>query len=275
MRFMMRPFMLLVASFALAGCWESKQKIYDGSDFYHRNSGELITISDRYGPLGLHFAGAGNRYLPVYTKAKQGTREFPFRKFRIGMVPIDRALATDPSADWIAERKHSRTILKEGSANLMIFVMEADEVEGQGFAFGYVEGNKLSICPDVLQKGSAFHGQFKTFVEADGAPKNRKRGVANLIWYSSGVAQQQDKLECSHYTIETRSEEEFEDILLAIDRGDALRARDGRIFPSPKSQSRKRHDPSEKRACAYGEAICRLFFDEYAKRLEELSEDRP
>jgi hypothetical protein len=157
----------------------------------------------------------------------------------------------------------------------MIFVMEADEVEGQAFAFGYVEGNKLSICPDVLRNGSAFHGRFKTFVEADGTPKNKKRGVANLIWYSSGAAQQQNEWDCSHYTIASRSEEDFEEILQAIDRGDALRARGGRIFPSPKTQSRKRHDPSEKRECAYGEAICRLFFDEYAKRLEELSKDRP
>lgn len=235
---------------SLAGCWESKGPIYDSSDFYHRERGELITISDQYGPLGLHFAGAGNRYLPVYTKAKQGTPEFPFRRFRIGMVPIDRALATDRSADWIADRKHSSALLKDGKAHLMIFVMEADEVEGQGFAFGYVEGNKLSICPEVLQNGSAFHDRFKTFVRADGTTANKKRGVANLIFMSSGVARRQGELDCDHYKVATRSEEEFDEILQAIDRGDALRAREGRIFPIPKPQSGKRHDPSEERECA-------------------------
>ncbi|MEE4211873.1 MAG: hypothetical protein V2I43_21715 [Parvularcula sp.] len=271
MRFMMRPYMLLVACVALVGCWESEQKIYDSSDFYHRKSGELITISDRYGPLGLHFAGAGNRYLPVYTKAKQGTPEFLFRRFRIGMIPIDRALATNRSADWIAEREHSRTILKDGNAHLFILVLEADEVEGQGFAFGYAEGNKLSICPEVLQKGSVFHDRFKTFVLADGAPENKKRGVANLIWYSSGVAKRQGKLDCSHYTVASRSEEDFEEILQAIDRGDALRARGGREFPSPKAQSRKRLDPSEKRECAYTDTVCR-FLRESAKGLAEMAE---
>ncbi len=271
MRTLIRPFVLLFACFALPGCWESKQRIYDSSDFYSRQDGELITISDQYGPLGLHLAGSSKWYLPVYTEAELNTPEFAFRKFRIGLVPIDRALATDRSADWLAERKHSRTILKEGSAHLMIFVMEADEVEGQGFAFGYVEGNKLSICPEVLRKGSAFHDRFKTFVRADGAPKNKKRGVANLIWYSSGVAQRQGEFECSHYTIATRSEQDFEEILQAIDRGDALRARDGRTFPSPKAQSRKRHDLSEKRECAYGKAVCRVLGD-YVKGLEEIVE---
>jgi hypothetical protein len=235
-------FWLVVLVPSLAGCWESKEAIYDSTDFHLREVGEIITISDQHGPLGLYYAGAANQYLPIYTDAEPNTKEFLFRKFRIGMVPIDRALATERSANWMSDRKHSSALLKDGKAHLFIFVLEAVEVEGQGFAFGYVEGNKLSICPEVLQNGSAFHDRFKTFVRADGTTANKKRGVANLIFMSSGVARRQGKLDCDHYTVGTRSEEEFEGILQAIDLGDALRTRGRRGFPVPKPQPQSRPD---------------------------------
>lgn len=219
----LRSLVLLVACCAVAGCWESKRPIFDHADYHLRDKHEVITISDRYGPLGLHATNSENQYVPLFTEAKPNTTEFPFRKFRIGMVPVDRMLDDAQLKSQAADSRHSRALLPDTEALLYVLVLEADEVDGQAFALGFVEGEQLSICPDVLQISTPLHDRFKAFVQAGGAAADKKRGVTNLILERAKAAQQQGKLECQDYRIETHKGDDFVPILKAIERGDTLR----------------------------------------------------
>lgn len=214
---------LLLLVPALAACWESKMPVYHSTDFHVREDGEIITISDHHGPLGLYLATGSNRYEPIFTEAEPNTREFLFRKLRIGVVPVDRILANTQAGFWASERRHSRAILPDSDALLLILVIQQERAAAQSFAVAYVEGNRLAICEDLLQPGSSFHDQFQEVTQGEASTVNQKRAVANLAFYEVGAAKSRGEFRCDNYRIESHTEDDFTSLIQAIELGDKRR----------------------------------------------------
>ena len=75
---------LLISAFALAGCWQSEDRIYMAEDYFIPVKSELVSISDEFGPLGIYEINSENQYRPVFRDAEPNSFEQKFRVFNIG-----------------------------------------------------------------------------------------------------------------------------------------------------------------------------------------------
>ena len=74
---------LLISVFALAGCWQSEDRIYMAEDYFIPVQSELVSISDEFGPLGIYEINSENQYRPVFRDAESNSFEQKFRVFNI------------------------------------------------------------------------------------------------------------------------------------------------------------------------------------------------
>ena len=106
---------LLISVFALAGCWQSEDRVYTAEDYFIPVQSEFVSISDDFGPLGIYEISSENQYRPVFREADPNSFEQKFRVLDIGLVPIDRmATYKEPLEDWQANRTFSNSIFEDG-----------------------------------------------------------------------------------------------------------------------------------------------------------------
>lgn len=210
----------------LSGCWQSEDKIYEVEDYFVPVQGDLVTVSDTHGPLGLYSISDQNQYVPVYTEAETNSLEQTFRSFNVGFVPIDRmATYKEPHEDWQTNPTLSRSIFEDEETRLFIATLEHDEQTGQVVVASFVREDVLGICPMVLQKGKSLHEEFLQFASMREPAQSftRKAGIAVLALNEVSQAKQQDELSCNEYKIEVHQSRDRARLIESVKKGDALR----------------------------------------------------
>lgn len=217
----------LCALLMLSGCWQSDDKIYGAEDYFVPAQGDLVTVSDAHGPLGLYAISDQNQYIPVYTEAETDSFEQTFRSFNIGFVPIDRmATYKEPHEDWRESRTFSRSIFEDEETRLFISTLEQDEQPGQLIFASFVRGDVLGICSTLLQQGKGLHDEFSQFASMR-EPEHaftRKAGIAMLVFAEATEAKGHSGLQCDEYKIKAHPKDERAQLFEAARMGDVLRA---------------------------------------------------
>ncbi len=211
----------------LSGCWQAEDKIYEKEDYFLPVKGELITISDAHGPLGLYSISDQNQYIPAYREAETNSPEQTFRVFNMGFVPIDRmATYKEPNEDWEANPTFSRSIFEDEETRLFISTLEQEEQPGQLIFASFVRGDVLGVCSTLLQQGKSLHDEFTQFasMRASEHAFTRKAGIAMLVLAEATEAKGHSGLQCDEYQIKTHAQSERAQLIEAARTGDVLRA---------------------------------------------------
>ena len=217
---------LLISAFALAGCWQSEDRIYMAEDYFIPVKSELVSISDEFGPLGIYEINSENQYRPVFRDAEPNSFEQKFRVFNIGLVPIDRmATYKEPHEDWQANRNFSKSVFEDGDTTMFVSVAEQEGQAGQLLFASFVSNDVFGICSTLLQQGKGLHDEFSQFasMRASGHAFTRKAGIAMLVLAEATEAKGHSELECDEYKIKAHAKDERAQLFEAARAGDVLR----------------------------------------------------
>lgn len=218
--------LLVLSVLAIAGCWQSEDNIYNADDYFLPVQGDLVTISDEFGPLGVYSINSENQYVPVFKEAEKNSFEQKFRMFDIGFIPVDRMAAyKKPREDWRANHTFSRSIFQDEETLLFISTLQQAEQPGQLLLTSFVSNDVIGICSTLLQEGKGLHEEFSEFasIHAPEQAFTRKAGIAMLVLNEVTEAKRRGELECDEYKIETHSHGDQDELFEAVTRGDAQR----------------------------------------------------
>lgn len=229
----MFPKQLIVglAALTLSACWQSENEIYDASDYFPPVAGDLVTISDAHGPLGLYSINEQNQYVPVYTEAEPNSVEQPFRLQRFGFVPVDRmASYQEPNEAWQARPTLSRSVFPDKDTLIYVAIAEHEEEPGQTVLTTLLDGDVISVCSMLLQEGKGEHKNFAELAAMQGPQYAfaRKSGIAMLVLVEITNAKQKGELDCDRYNIASHSQSALGSLRESLERGDLLREEQAR-----------------------------------------------
>lgn len=217
----------LISVFALAGCWQSEDRIYTAEDYFIPVQSELVSISDDFGPLGIYEISSENQYRPVFREADPNSFEQKFRVLDIGLVPIDRmATYNEPREDWQANRTFSKSIFEDGDTTMFVSVAEQEGKAEQFLFASFVSNDVFGICSTLLQQGTGLHDEFLQFASMRTSEHafTRKAGIAMLVLAEATEAKGHSELQCDEYKIKAHAMDERDQLFKAARMGDDLRA---------------------------------------------------
>lgn len=210
----------------LPACWQAVETVYDREDFYLPVTADIVSISDKYGPLGIYKINSNNQYVPLYKEVDGLAFENDFRTANLSLVPIDRVLTViGDTSRWAQKRIFSSEIFPDTERYLLITVASRDKSVGQGLTASYVEGDVFARCNGALHQGSP---QYDTFIKshANSALNDRQRKIAVALAASQDIrlAHKNGGLKCQTYSIGTHQGAALVSLIQSIKAGDKKRA---------------------------------------------------
>lgn len=218
-------FAVLVLAFALTGCWQAAVDIYSAEDFFVPFQGDIISLSDDYGPLGLYQVDAQNRYVPIYTDAPAISPESDYRSSRFGLVALDQALAWPTKRDsWRKDRSISSQEYPDEDKLLLIAVASTPGGVGQALTVATLSGNTFSRCSRAIYDKSPQYNAFLKLQGNDGVISDVEKTYATVLVHNEIIrARKQGVFRCTELAVKTHPRSAKAKLIQAAKSGDGRR----------------------------------------------------
>lgn len=244
-------FTVLLLAIALTGCWQAVIDIYSAEDFFVPFRGDIISLNDEHGPLGLYHVDAQNRYVPVLKDAPATGPEKEYRQYRFGLVALDQMLAWPTKRDsWRTDRIISSQAYPDEDRLLLINVASKPNstAQGQALTVARVSGNTFSRGSGAVFDKSPNSQEFQNLQGKDGIMKDgvvslvEKSYVAILVKNEIIRARKQGTFRCTDLTVKIHPKSARTALFQAAKSGDGRRA------------IARQHDREERKIAAAREA---------------------